>query len=479
MQPSPLGHSAHEKASEADSGALVLAPPPSPAPRGYRFTVYLPTLNRSILQGRPRNARRRHRFWPYFACAFFTFFALHLLLNQPRWRRWHRIPSPSSRTSGPLQCFEKVVWDATDFDLQGDFPHRARTSVELPLSADQLYFVAEGALSHGSFEVVQAPIASSDVALVDVQVSYHSHEALLDAAVCRLNPAPGKWGFGIFTPGWQRPRHERMLKFDIRLTLPSAPPDEPLKLHGLRTDLPLFSHHVRELGETARFARVEFESQNTPLWVDSLTADQVVFRTTNSAIHGRYNVSSDLELMTTNAAIVAHADLLDASDREELPTDARKPPRLSLHTSNGLINATVRCYHNRSSNARGNGVVFGAPETPARFAISAHTTDAPLALAVHELPAHAVLAVTATTSNAPAQVELPRTFEGGFVLTSSTFFRPTLNVTDALGRRVTSEAISRSSVCGAIRLGQHESEGEDEGMVDFQTSNAPIRLLLP
>ena len=101
-------------------------------------------------------------------------------------------------TSGPLQCADKVNWNTTHVDSPNDFPLHARASITLPLTAEELYFIAEGALSFGAFYVVQTPDVGPDNALVDVEVSFHNHEALLDATVCRLHPSDAKWGFGIF-----------------------------------------------------------------------------------------------------------------------------------------------------------------------------------------------------------------------------------------------------------------------------------------
>ena len=87
MNPSAGQHHS-EKGLEAGIGSPALAPPPSPAsgPRGFRYTVFMPKLDGSTM-GRPRNVRRRRRFWHYFACGFLILFALHLLLSQPGFRR--------------------------------------------------------------------------------------------------------------------------------------------------------------------------------------------------------------------------------------------------------------------------------------------------------------------------------------------------------------------------------------------------------
>ena len=70
------------------------------------------------------------------------------------------------------------------------------------------------------------------------------------------------------TPRWQRPRHQRMLRFDVRLVLPIAPNDVPLQVNTLKTDLALFKHHIGDLGNTAYFDNVLLETQNTAIRVD-------------------------------------------------------------------------------------------------------------------------------------------------------------------------------------------------------------------
>lgn len=72
----------------------------------------------------------------------------------------------------------------------------------------------------------------------------------------------------VQTPRWQRAHQERMLKFGIRLLLPAERPGTPLMVNSLSTILPQFSHHVHDMGETAYFESIDFETDNMFVHVD-------------------------------------------------------------------------------------------------------------------------------------------------------------------------------------------------------------------
>ena len=70
--------------------------------------------------------------------------------------------------------------------------------MELPLSADILSFIAEGAYSTGSIEVSQSCHSTSENAVVDVEVFYASQQAFDDVTVCSTHRSEREWGLGIF-----------------------------------------------------------------------------------------------------------------------------------------------------------------------------------------------------------------------------------------------------------------------------------------
>lgn len=66
------------------------------------------------------------------------------------------------------------------------------------MTADELYFVTDGSLSHGSFEISQSADAGPDIAIVEIAVAYRHPRALEEAEVCRLLSMTGDGGLGIF-----------------------------------------------------------------------------------------------------------------------------------------------------------------------------------------------------------------------------------------------------------------------------------------
>lgn len=84
-----------------------------------------------------------------------------------------------------------------------DRPHNeyhyfAETSLELPVSADLLYFLSQGALSHGHIEITDSEDAESDVVRVDVNFMSRDEDALDIVKVCLLQKEENKHGVGIF-----------------------------------------------------------------------------------------------------------------------------------------------------------------------------------------------------------------------------------------------------------------------------------------
>ena len=83
-------------------------------------------------------------------------------------------------------------------DRPGELPFHARTTFMLPVSAEELQFVADGSLQYGDFEVSQDVDVGGMNAVVDIDVGFRHPDALEEATVCRTHPADNKWGVGIF-----------------------------------------------------------------------------------------------------------------------------------------------------------------------------------------------------------------------------------------------------------------------------------------
>lgn len=98
---------------------------------------------------------------------------------------------------GPWQCSDVVNW-TMPADRSGELPYHAQASVTLPISAEELHFVADGSLQYGDFEVSQDVDVVADSAVVDIDVAYRHPDAIEEATVCRTHPSDDKWGLGIF-----------------------------------------------------------------------------------------------------------------------------------------------------------------------------------------------------------------------------------------------------------------------------------------
>ena len=97
----------------------------------------------------------------------------------------------------PRKCFDYATWDQLQ-TVPGAYRFHLRTSVTLPMSADILSFITQGARIHGSLDVSQTADAGSD-AVVEVDAFYRNQEDFDEATVCRLRTAySNEWGLGIF-----------------------------------------------------------------------------------------------------------------------------------------------------------------------------------------------------------------------------------------------------------------------------------------
>ncbi len=75
--------------------------------------------------------------------------------------------------------------------------YQANTSVTLPLNAEELYFVAEGAQMSGHFEVSRTGTTGSDDVLVNIQAVYRREQALEELTTNHLHSEDEKHGIRI------------------------------------------------------------------------------------------------------------------------------------------------------------------------------------------------------------------------------------------------------------------------------------------
>ena len=101
------------------------------------------------------------------------------------------------------------------------------------------------------------------------------------------------------------------LRVEIHLRLPApAAVGEPLKLAGLKTDLPRFAHRLHNLTGSVAFAHVRLETRDAPIAAD-VGADELVLRTKNAPVEGALGAAYMLAVETTNAPIRARVHLVN------------------------------------------------------------------------------------------------------------------------------------------------------------------------
>ncbi|KAI0740773.1 hypothetical protein C8Q76DRAFT_791175 [Earliella scabrosa] len=432
---------------------------PLAGPPAYQAVVYQPPTQ--VLQDRPRNTRRR-RFWHFLACTFLFVTALHLLSRNNAARNLLPYLDSDEPKYDPSQCFDTVNWTEGSPSHRHDYPFHVQTSLTLPLSAAELSFIADGSLQFGDFVVSQDLDEGADDAVVFIDAFYRIPDAMDEATVCKTHLQEDEWGLGIFTPRWRHPRDsEHAIKFHVHLRLPTVPSNSILKISSLRTDLPIYTHHLPELANSVYFQNLQLQSKNAPVTVDSVAGDNIRVGATNGSIRGSFNTSTVLELRTANAPIEVFAGLMNGNER---------PTTLALETSNGRIESTVALASNTSSNTHG------------KYTVNVRTANAPLHLTFVDAPVASALTLDAHTSNSPARVVLHKTYEGAFDLLTSMFFRPEVKwspVEDPAGRGrqrdVRFSTIGRGQVRGLVAW---DEEGESRGTVKVETSNSPLQLTL-
>ncbi|KAI0366758.1 hypothetical protein BV20DRAFT_971494 [Pilatotrama ljubarskyi] len=421
-------------------------------------------------QGRERNVRRR-RFWHFTACAVLLFMfgrplvshvasfvakftdkdVIRVPMHDPSWAH--------PPTADPSDCADTVNWTLDSSRGHGDWPYHAHTSLAFPIDAEELFFRAEGPLAHGTFEVSHSKDVGRD-AIIDVDVSYRVQDALSEATVCHLRPSDDRHGLGIFTRRWDYPHdHEYQLRFNIHVRLPATGNSEALTINGLSTHLPQFSHHLRQLADTAVFKSIHLSTTNAGMRADSLLADVAGLRSTNGRIEGTFNTTTSLDLYTSNGPIVVRANLLN--DDEDAGTTA------TLRTSNAVIQAQVGLY------ASSHDATGGA------FRVDTRTSNGPITLSFVDQPANSQLNASAVSSNSPVRASVHPGFEGTFELHSSWFAPPSVEqngpVRDPLGRDrrrdVQVNTIRKGAIRGQIDW-QPKHKDAKSGHIGLETSNA-------
>ncbi|ETW74815.1 hypothetical protein HETIRDRAFT_482614 [Heterobasidion irregulare TC 32-1] len=385
--------------------------------------------------------------------------------NGPNWEGGHWPPPPRLPMhphERPVKCVHGPEWTPIGA-APGTYPRQfiANTQLDLPFDSDTLFLLSRGSLSHGIVRIIEDDhVGAGDKVQVSIEVRYYSQEALSRANVCSLTRGHRENGIGIFTSDHRENRREQQLQFDVTVRLPSDA--ETLYIPAFETDLKLFAHYLGPLASAYTFGSVLLKTSNFPIDVQSIDAYRAKISTENAAIRGSFNVSTSLELATSNAPIEADVSLYNSQSNHATS--------LRLATRNGPIKAALRLYTDslRSS-----------------FKVDATTSNSPLTITNNVSPPDSILRLSAETSNSPAHVLLASAYEGTFSVGTS-LFSPVVDRNtrkeDPSGRgrerSVNVRNVRGGVVEGAVSWEPSELPRGGAGEVSLRTSNSPVTLIL-
>lgn len=79
-----------------------------------------------------------------------------------------------------------------------NYSKTSRTSFEIPLSADNIFFLSRGALSAGVVELVTSPNQAKDSVTINVVAEYHREYIRDLAKACLVSRDGNQQGVGLF-----------------------------------------------------------------------------------------------------------------------------------------------------------------------------------------------------------------------------------------------------------------------------------------
>lgn len=361
-------------------------------------------------------------------------------------------------------CVSGNAWKAHKNSIGSNamYPMDSVTSFDLPVSSSRLFILQRGTLSAGSLRVETSDAVRRTVH-VEVRVHYRSTKALDHANVCLLRRQEGENGVGIFTPTrwWHRSRDDNLF-FDITVTIPSSGRDSPLNIKDFRSDLSNYVYHIDLPKGAVDFDSISLKTSNSPIYVETLTADNAYVESSNGPIRGSFNASRSLTLTTSNAVIRADVGL----SYDDTSSDVASA---KITTSNAPIEAAISMRTRRG--------------TGGDFKVNAETSNNRLELAFPAAPVDSTLYVKAETSNSPASVKVHPTYEGGFSLRTSQY-TPTIEKEerrDPSGRgrvrEVWTSTVRKGFMQGSVEW-VPSGEGRASSHIDLKSSNAGVTLKL-
>ncbi|KAH7098127.1 hypothetical protein BKA62DRAFT_380461 [Auriculariales sp. MPI-PUGE-AT-0066] len=284
-----------------------------------------------------------------------------------------------------------------DTALSGARARTARATIDFPLDLSQVVnFIARGGAVEGTV-VIEDANSSNATARVEVEwdPSMITKSPYL-FEVCELyHYSRGAHVLGLYLPEWAKTAPRQFTPTQVVLTI-SVPPG---LVKSLRTETWLYTHDLRVSNKTT-FSNVDLNSYYREI-SGQLSGESLALRSVNAPISGNYTASRKLSLHTSNAAI--DTQLVLGSSSVTVPT-------LNIGTTHGSISGAVRLVDAHSFD----GVL--------------RTTDAGIDFALATLPLNGKVTLDAQTSNAPARLALPATYEGVIVQSATGGGMPELTV---------------------------------------------------
>ncbi|KZV71225.1 hypothetical protein PENSPDRAFT_630635 [Peniophora sp. CONT] len=292
-------------------------------------------------------------------------------------------PDMKALLSGPNMIDCHAGW-ATRFAESSNGTHVARAAYTMPLDASAYLFDAlKGSCASGDINFVAASEPRDDV-LVDVAAYYTDDQAkwLRLTSVCHVSHAG--LGEGIALVPNKRFQHGcackgNQIQYTVTVHVPVGA-TVPL----LKTNLPSFTHNFEELPADFTFGSVDINAASVV--AKELKADSVSVNVKNTAITGFYNITSSLELKTTNAPIDVEVDAY-----------GHHPVWIRLITTNNKIDADISLHE---------------VSRTGRFDVFAHSTNGAVNVDILESPLGGIIKAETKTTNAPARLALGPAFEG-------------------------------------------------------------------
>ncbi|KAJ6524850.1 hypothetical protein DFH09DRAFT_1329210 [Mycena vulgaris] len=428
------------------------------------------------------------RFIVAFLVAVGIFAALKVVVRHHKHAARHRWNIPANMILD--RCERGSAWAVSDVALldpaAGPFQHAAETSFEIPLAAGIVLVLARytkasyffgGTPLSGSLDITNFPRLNHTTARVVVSSTYGRSSI----KACLMRGEDGEAGVGIFVHAAGLLRSQEFRENPAHTSAGDATPANK----RARRRPPHFSVNVGDLKDAVEFASVKLRTSNAA----SLSARDAELRTSNSAISVDSLIGSSLTLATSSAGIsgafCTTGSLYMATSNAPINVSVRleslnstRPTTLHMRTSNNLLAAHVSLAVPAESEPESESE---SESEGGRFGVVGTTSNGRLVIGFPSAPRGAALEFTARTSNAKAEVALPRAYEGTFALATSGYSASVLRDGDERwgeDKRQIEYEPGRSSGRAVRGYIYKDAENKERGRVGVTTSNAPVVLIV-